>query len=125
MELSRGTPADAEETRRKRKEAKAKKNELPSEQVFHRISQERRFCPKCGSRDLEQVGSGKQTIEFEYVPASIIRRVHLQETVACKRGEGMVVAEGAVRAVEKGHYRPPCWLLSPSAQCEVCHAALR
>ena len=106
MELSRGTPADAEETQRKRKEARAKKAELPSEQVFHAVSQERRFCPKCGSRDLEQVGNGKETIEFEYVPATLIRRVHLQETLACKRCEGMVVAEGPIRAVEKGHYGP-------------------
>jgi len=106
MELRRDTPADAEETLRKRSESKAKKHELPSEQVFHRVSQERRFCPKCGARDLEHVGSRKQTVEFEYVPARLIRRVHLQETLACKRCEGMVVAEGPIRAVEKGHYGP-------------------
>lgn len=105
-ELERGKPADAEQTQRKRREAAAKKDELPSEQVLHTVPQNQRFCPKCGAGDLERVGSGKQTVEFEYVPARLVRRVHLQETLACKRCEGMVVAEGPMRAVEKGHYGP-------------------
>jgi transposase len=105
-ELERGKPADAEETQRKRREAAAKKEELPSEQVLHAVPDERRVCPKCGARDLEKVGAGKQTVEFEYVPAKLIRRIHLQETLACKRCEGMVVADGPIRAVEGGHYGP-------------------
>lgn len=105
-ELNRGKPADPEETQRKRRAAAAKKAELPSEEVVHTVADEQRSCPKCGSRDLERVGSGKETVEFEYVPARLIRRIHRQETLACKRCEGMVVAEGPVRAIEKGHYGP-------------------
>jgi len=105
LELER-KPADAEETQRKRREAAAKKEKLPSEQVLHTVPDERRVCPKCGARNLEKVGDGKQTVEFEYVPARLIRRIHLQETLACKRCEGMVVADGPIRAVEKGHYGP-------------------
>ena len=105
-ELNRGKPADPEETQRKRKAAAARKAELPSEEVSHTVAAEQRFCPKCGSDDLERVGSGKETVEFEYVPAKLIRRIHRQETLACRRCEGMVVAEGPVRAVEKGHYGP-------------------
>jgi len=106
MELERGKPVDSEETQRKRREAAAKKAELPTEQIFHTIPEEQRFCPKCGARELGRVGSGKETVEFEYVPARLIRRVHLQETLACKRCEGMLVADGPVRAIEKGHYGP-------------------
>ncbi len=105
-ELERGKSADPEETQRKRREAAAKKRELPSEEVVHTVPEEQRVCPKCGARDLERVGSGKETVELEYVPARLIRRIHRQETLACKRCEGMVVADGPVRAVEKGHYGP-------------------
>ncbi|MBF5046400.1 IS66 family transposase [Aggregicoccus sp. 17bor-14] len=77
-----------------------------TEVVHHRVPEEERRCPACGGRDLKPLGEGKKTVVYEYVPARLVKQVHVQETLACRCGAGVVTAAGAPKAVEGGHYGP-------------------
>lgn len=78
---------------------------LPERLVHHRVPETLRRCPACGSRDLKPLGPGKRTVLYEYIPARVERQVHVQETLACKCGEGIVTAP-APKAIEQGQYGP-------------------
>jgi transposase len=116
-QLRREKPADPEltqATRRARREARAA---LPEREVQHLVADERRKCPKCGSTELRPVGEGKRTYLYEYVPARFERQVHVQETLACRCGEGLVVAEPPARVVEKCQYGPGLMAHVVTAKC--------
>jgi transposase len=85
--------------------AEAKK-ELPQRQVQHVIAEVSRKCPKCGSRDLRPLGPGKESVVFEYIPPQVERQVHVQEALACRCGEGVLVAPGPDRVIDKCQYGP-------------------
>lgn len=103
--LRNGAPADPQVTQKKRRAARAAREELPSRKVHHRVPEEQRECPKCGSRDLRSLGAGLETVVYEYVPACIEKQLHIQERLACACGEGIVTAT-APKAVEGGQYGP-------------------
>ena len=116
-QLRQETPADpalTQATRRARREAKAA---LPEREVQHRVPDEKRKCPKCGSTELRTVGEGKQTYLYEYVPARFEKQVHVQETLACRCGEGMVVADGPRRVVDRCQYGPGLLAHVVTAKC--------
>jgi transposase len=105
-ELRSERPVDPEATQARRRAARAEKAALPEREVHHLVPPERRLCPKCGSTDLRPLGDGKRTFVYEYVPARFERQVHVQETLACRCGEGVVVADAPARVVDKCQYGP-------------------
>lgn len=117
-ELSKAkAPASREETLAKRRENKARREELEIEVIEHRVAEENRRCPACDGTDLKPLGTGKQTIEYEYVPAKMVKRIHVQETLACTCGRGVITAEGAPKAIEKGQYGPGLIAQVVTAKC--------
>jgi transposase len=100
--------------RRANAEAKA---ELPSREIRHAIPTENRGCPKCGRTDLKPLGDGKTTVLYEYIPPRFEKQVHVQETLVCKCGEGIVTAPGPARPIEKGHYGPGLMAHVVTAKC--------
>ena len=97
-------PEAVKKTRAEAREALAQS--AVTEVVHHRVADEERRCPVCGRRDLTPLGDGKKTVVYEYVPARLVKQVHVQETLACTCGEGVVTAAGAPKALEGGHYGP-------------------
>lgn len=109
-----GARAATLKLRQERREAQAA---LPERLVHHRVPDEDRHCPACGSTELKRLGPGKRTVVLEYIPARIERQVHVQETLACRCGGGIVTAP-APKAVEQGHYGPG--LLAHVVTAKVC-----
>jgi transposase len=100
-----GTEPVSPENRNARRRARAQQRaELATVTVEHRVPDEQRSCPKCGRETLSPVGKGRTTSVFEYVPAKLIRVVHVQEVLSCRCGEHIVTAPGAPKLVEQGRY---------------------
>jgi transposase len=105
-ELRKKKPRSPEATAEERREKRAKRAELPTEVVHHPVPAEQRVCPKCGGTDFKTVGEGKKTSVYDYVPARLVRRVHVQETLACTCGACVLTAPGEPKAIEQGQYGP-------------------
>ena len=116
-QLRQEKPADPALTQAMRRAQREAKAALPEREIQHRVSDERRKCPKCGSTELRSVGEGKRTYLYEYVPARFERQVHVQETLACRCGEGMVVADGPRRVADKCQYGPGLLAHVVTAKC--------
>jgi transposase len=91
---------------KKRKKNAAARKELPSQEIRHSVPDDQKVCPKCGGSDFRPLGSGKSSVLWEYVPAQVVRQVHIQEKLACRCGEHIVTAEGPARVTEGGSYGP-------------------
>jgi len=115
-ELQAGAPKPREETLKERSEKRAAKDALPERIIRHEVPAAKRRCPKCGSDDLRALGEGKRTVVYEYVPARLEKQVHVQQTLACRCGEGIVTAE-APKAIEKGQYGPGLIAHVVTAKC--------
>lgn len=96
--------ARKEKAKAKRRQNAEAKNDLPTDTLKHRVPEKDRVCKKCGRKDLFPLGPGRKTIVYEYVPARLIRREHIQETLACQCSEFVIVADGAPKVIEKGRY---------------------
>ena len=112
-DLAKPTREETLKKRRARREARA---ELPEVTIRHEVPPAERHCPKCGGTDLRSLGDGKVTTVFEYKPARLIRELHVQETLSCRCGEGVVTAS-APKAVEKGQYGPGLIAHVVTAKC--------
>jgi transposase len=106
QELARDTKADRATTTAKRRENAAKKAELPEQEVRHGVAEEKRVCPSCKGGELKPLGEGKVSYEYEFVPARFVRRRHIQETLACTCGAGIVTADPPMRVFDKAVYGP-------------------
>jgi transposase len=100
----KNTKASDEQTKAKRQERKAQRKELPEVVYTHSLEDKDKHCPRCGSLDFKQVGEGRTSIVYEYVPARFLRQVHVQETWACSCGEHLITAKGPTKPVEGGQY---------------------
>lgn len=65
---------------------------------------------------MRPLGEGKRTVVYEYVPARVERQVHVQETLACRCGEGLLTAP-APKAIEQGQYGPGFLAHVVTAKC--------
>lgn len=110
------TPRSREATLKLRQQKRQARAFLPERLVHHRLPEEARRCPACGSRDLKPLGPGKRTVLYEYLPARLERQVHVQETLACKCGQGVLTAP-APKAVEGGQYGPGFLAHVVTAKC--------
>ncbi len=99
--------ARAEATQEKRKQRAARKQEVAqTREVRHVVPEPQRVCPCCGSLDLKPLGLGRTTIQYEYIAPRFERQVHIQETLACSCGQGIVTAPAPPKVVDRGEYGP-------------------
>jgi transposase len=83
--------------KKKRAENALLKKALPAIDVVHALCE----CPHCHSHDLEDLKTPEESDEFEYVPARVIRRRHLQQKAKCN-GCGSIVTAPAPPRVDAG-----------------------
>lgn len=106
-ELKKGKPRDAEETKRRRADrAAARKAALEHKTTIHAVPKAQRQCPQCGSEDLKPLGTGKESVVYEYIPSRFVAHKHVRETLACPCGEHVVTADVPHKWVEKSQYAP-------------------
>lgn len=115
-QLRNGAPANPEATLKKRRAARAARQELPTREIHHQVSADKRKCPRCGGHDLRPLGRGVETVVYEYIPARIERQVHVQEKLACACGEGIITA-AAPKVIEGGQYGPGLIAHVVTAKC--------
>ncbi len=92
--------------KKRRERAARRAAECPTREVQHRVPDEERRCPACGSEELKALGPGRTTVVYEYIPARLERQVHVQEVLACKCGRDVVTAPTPAKVVDKGEYGP-------------------
>jgi transposase len=97
-------PVSAENRKARRRERALQREQLPTVQIEHRVPDDQRSCPKCGGDTLSALGTGRTTTVYEYVPAKLVRVVHVQEVLRCRCGDHIVTAPGAPKVVEQGRY---------------------
>jgi transposase len=105
-EVRREKGPDPEAAKKKRAENAEKKKQLPQTTIPHSVPESERCCPTCGGHDLRALGEGKVSFVVEYEPPKLLLQRHVQETLSCRCGEGIVTAEGPPKVVEKGGYGP-------------------
>jgi transposase len=112
-----GAPPDpARGLERRRRHAKVRA-ELPARTIKHSVPEANRVCPACGDRDLQKLGSGKVTTMFELVPSRFEQQIHIQETLSCRCGGGVVTAEPPAKVFDKSKYGPAFIAHLVSAKC--------
>ncbi len=89
---------------RKRRERRDLRSKLPSVEVEHEVADH--ACPTCASGHLQDIGSAEQSEEFDFVPASFVRKVHKRHKYVCSDCNTMVTAPGPKRVVDGAHYGP-------------------
>ena len=99
-------PLDPQKIQEKRRKNRASRLEFEEVKVPIPVPAEQRHCDHCG-REREPMGPGKTSTVFEYVPAKLIRVVHIRETLTCPCCEGSIVtAPPPPKVIEKGEYGP-------------------
>lgn len=79
---------------------------MHTERVEHQVPEDQQTCPHCGSSELNPLGTGRETVTFDYVPGYFIRRMHVQQTLACSCGQHVVTAEPPPKVFDKSRYEP-------------------
>jgi transposase len=67
---------------KKRKENAEALASLPTTVVEHKVPEDQRRCPSCGE-EVRPIGNGDRSIEYEWVPGRLERRVHVVEVGRC------------------------------------------
>lgn len=102
--------ADSETRRQqaleKRRQRAARRAQAPTREVHHLVPEAQRICPACGSDELKALGQGRTTQVYEYIPARFEKQVHVQQTLACACGKGVVMAPAPPKVVDRGEYGP-------------------
>ncbi len=99
-----GSTPSPDDIKQSRKSRKRERNLLPEVVHTHALKDDDKHCPSCGSTEFKQVGEGRKSVMYEWIPARLERQVHIQETWACSCGEHLVTAQGPQKPVEGGLY---------------------
>jgi transposase len=99
--------------KRKKKDGKAerrarasRRRTVETEQVFHPVPDAQRCCPHC-DRELVALGKPEESVEYEFVPARFVRRVHQREKLCCPRcKDHIVLAPVPPKVFDKSQYGP-------------------
>jgi transposase len=70
------------------------------------VPETERACPKCGNEELRNVGDGKPSTVYEYVPGYFRRRIYRRETLSCRCGEYIINAPCPEKTTDRTHYGP-------------------
>ncbi|MBK03171.1 MAG: hypothetical protein CL932_00290 [Deltaproteobacteria bacterium] len=94
------------ETQAKRAKKREEKAELPEVEIIHEVQDGQLKCPSCGGSNYSELGEGQVSIEFEFIPAQLVKRRHVRKKKACKCGGHVVTAPNIARVTEGTHYGP-------------------
>lgn len=88
-------------------DAKAARAKLPSEEVKHPVPEAAQgTCPNCEMGEMRPMPP-ECSVEYEYVPAKLVRREHKREKLSCSRSCGFIVtADGPLKVYDKARYGP-------------------
>jgi transposase len=93
---------------KKRKENAEALASLPTTIIAHPVPDDERRCPHCGD-EIRPIGEGDKSVEYEWVPGHLERRVHVVEVGRCPCK--MHYARGpAPRRVQEGCTYGPAFL---------------
>jgi transposase len=109
--------ADREAELQKRRENAARKRELPTRRIEHKVAEDRKVCPKCGGHDFTPLGDGRITELYELVPARIERQLHVQEKIRCRCGETIITADVPPKVFDKTRFGPTFMAQVVVAKC--------
>ena len=114
----RESSEEKKKSRKKRREENAAvRAKLPSETVPHRVADEERSCPNCEGGEMRPMPPERST-EYEYVPAKLVRRIHLREKLSCSRSCGYIItADGPLKVYDKARYGPRLIAHIVTAKC--------
>ena len=99
--------------RRSKKDGKAERRAraaarrtLQTERIFHPVPDDQRSCPQCNG-DLVALGKPEESVEYEFVPARFVRRVHQREKLCCPCcNDHIVLAPAPPKVIDKSQYGP-------------------
>ena len=87
----------------KRRQNRQALKELPSKEILHKVEDSERICRDCG-KERRAIGSGRATEVIERAAASLVREIHLQETLSCGCGSTPVQAKAPSKPIFGGRY---------------------
>jgi len=90
---------------RKRKENAEALAALPTTVVPHPIAESERRCPHCGE-DVRPIGKGDTSVEYEWVPGHLERRVHVVDVGRCPCKQHYARGKAPARVQEGCMYGP-------------------
>jgi len=90
---------------KKRKENAEALTTLETETVEHKIPDEQCVCPHCGEV-IVLISHGEETVEYDWIPGKLIRRIHNIETGRCPCKMHYARADGPARVREGCTYGP-------------------
>ena len=67
-----------------------------------------KICPKCGHDKLTHLNSVRESIEYIYKPARLVRVRHRQQKCVCKNGCTVITAPAPMKVAEGGGRFGPC-----------------
>jgi transposase len=103
--------------KKRRRENAAARAKLDTEENEHCVPEQQKTCPNCPGVTLRPMPP-ERSVEYEYVPAKVVRIVHLREKLSCPRSCGFIVtADGPSKAYEKARYGPGLIAHIVTAKC--------
>jgi len=113
---NRDQSQDKSGTKRRRENATARAK-LEAEEVEHRVPETERSCPNCPGFTLRPMPP-ERSVEYEYIAAKVVRRIHLREKLSCPRSCGAIItADGPAKVYEKARYGPGLIAHIVTAKC--------
>lgn len=70
----------------------------------HAVPAAERRCPSCGNTELTDLGKGKASTRYDWVPGRLVGYRDVRQTLRCKCGEGIVTAPGEPSWQEQSRY---------------------
>ena len=107
-ELRKGEPSkrNGAAAQQKRRDNNKAREALEARTIEHPVPPAACACPACGGEADRQVGDGRPTTVYEYIPPRFERQKHVQQTLACRCGQHVVTAPPPAKVVDKGQYGP-------------------
>lgn len=90
---------------KKRKQNAEALASLPTTVINHPVPQNERRCPHCGN-EIIPIGKGDRTVEYEWIPGRLERRVHVIEVGRCRCKLHYARGPAPIRVQEGCKYGP-------------------
>ena len=97
-----------QKAKEKRQKNKEKKKKQPKQKVHHTLDLDSLHCQQCqcDATDFSELGEGEVSYEYEYIPAQLLKKVHIREKKQCRCGQTIVTATVPQRVGEQSHHGP-------------------